>query len=265
MSLWFEWQDAPSGDFAVIGDPIAHSLSPKMHTAAYAALGMDTTYHAVRVPARDFVPALDRMRALGYTGVNVTVPLKELAASWCDSERDGTGVVNTLNLVKGTGVNTDLPGFQETVTDLGLESGRALVLGAGGSARSVVIGLSRLGWDIALFNRTHTRATALVEACAVPVQLLSEPSPAGCSLIVNTTSAGLSGESPDVTWNELEEGSVAYDLMYGNEPTEFLCQATAHGARGVDGRALLVAQGALSFEWWTGLPAPRDAMLQVVA
>ncbi|MFM9873664.1 MAG: shikimate dehydrogenase family protein, partial [Fimbriimonadaceae bacterium] len=134
---FYEWRDVPEGDYAVLGDPIGHSLSPRMHSAAYDALGLDLVYSAVRVPYGEFFEAMDRLRALGYKGVNCTVPLKELAFDWCPSFlglAGELGSVNTINLVTQQGTNTDLPGFLKVCEEFGVGSGaRVLILGAGGT------------------------------------------------------------------------------------------------------------------------------------
>ncbi|MBS1714095.1 MAG: shikimate dehydrogenase [Armatimonadetes bacterium] len=261
---WYEWSETPEGEFAVIGDPVSHSLSPRMHSEAYAALGLSYRYRAVRVPVSEFEEAVDRLRSLGYWGLNVTVPLKETAYRSFPGGDPRQGAVNTINLRDDRATNTDAPGFMGTLRDLGVAPCKSLVLGAGGSARALVVALADAGFEVLLFNRTSARATALCEQVQVPVTVLENPDPAGCALIVNGTSAGLRKECPPVLWGRAEPGAVAYDLTYSGEETPFVRAAGEVGLRAVDGRRMLVDQGALSFEWWTGLPAPREAMLHAV-
>jgi len=141
----------------------------------------------------------------------------------------------------------------------------ALLLGAGGSARALAIGLVGAGYDLRLYNRTFAKAGALAADLELSgTQILREADPGGASLIVNTTSASLANEEIPVLWQRAEPGALAYDLMYAEGPTAFLRSAALHGLDTMDGRQMLVAQGARSFEWWLGIPAPRDVMLQAI-
>lgn len=261
MNTVYPWREAPSADFAVIGDPVSHSKSPRMHAAAYAAAGLSYTYVAVHVPAGEVSPALDRLADLGYRGVNVTVPHKDDAQTWCtDVEPFAAKVraVNTVRLVDKAGINTDAPGFLDTLG--GRPAGTALLLGAGGSARALALALSQAGWRLRVHNRTKARAVEMVEALELSAELLDNPDPLGADLILNTTSASLHAADLGIDWSRATPGALAYDLMYAKEPTPFLEQAAAQGLETIDGLPLLIAQGARSFEWWTGVPAPREAM-----
>jgi shikimate dehydrogenase len=255
------YQEAPDADFAVIGDPVSHSLSPRMHQAAYAALGLPYRYVAIQVALGEVGAALDHLAERGYRGVNVTVPHKEEALNWARSAEGFAAKVraaNTVNLRERSCINTDAPGFLETLRPFGFERKSVLVLGAGGSARAIVAALVDDGWGVSIFNRTAAKAEEL--ALSFGGTAVSCPDPNGASLIVNTTSASLQGEEIPCDWSQAPVGAVAYDLMYASEPTPFLRSASAHGLRMLDGLDLLVAQGALSFEWWLGIPAPRKAM-----
>lgn len=261
---WFEWRNAPQADFAVIGDPVAHSLSPLMHQAAYKELGLRLRYVAVRVPEPDFPQALQHLAQVGYTGVNVTVPLKEAAFAWAKGGDPRMGSVNTLRFEDRGGINTDAPGFLRTLADLGVAPCRALVLGAGGSARALSVALSDAGYSLSVWNRTRQRAVDMLKVARCDASLLDTPDVSNQDLVVNATSSGLSGDSLSIDWTSAARTCLAYDLYYSQEPTGFLQAASAQGLRIQDGRALLVAQGALSFEWWTGRTAPRTAMMQAV-
>ena len=255
------WRDAFAGDFAVIGDPVSHSLSPAMHQAAYDALGLTYRYVAVHVPRGEVTPALDHLRSLGYRGVNVTVPHKEEVLDWCETVDPfalRVRAANTLKLSDRSCINTDAPGFLDTLRPLRLTDHTALVLGAGGASRALCLALAEAGWSLAIYNRTFERAEDL--ALVVGASAVEIPDPTGAALILNTTSASLGGEELPIDWSLAEPGAVAYDLMYSASSTPFLQAAAAHGLSTVDGRELLVAQGALSFEWWLGIEAPRKAM-----
>ncbi|MEJ5170669.1 MAG: shikimate dehydrogenase [Fimbriimonadales bacterium] len=268
MTEFFEWREAPPAQFAVIGDPVGHSLSPRMHAAALRALGIEARYVAIRVPRGEVSRCLARLADLGYVGVNCTVPHKAEALVACasvDPFARRVGAVNTVRLDRIEGTNTDGPGFLDTLRPLRLAEGsRVLVLGAGGSARAVAAALAEAGFRVALWNRTAERAEALVGEVGLEAELMPTPDPHGCSLIVNTTSAGLRGEPLSLDWSRAPADAVAYDLMYGDEPTPFLKAAASLGLRVVDGRPLLAAQGARSLEWWLGVQAPRREMLRSI-
>ena len=266
MTGFKEWRDAGAADFAVIGDPIEHSLSPQMHQAAFDALGLPYRYVALRVRVGEVPECLAHLAGLGFKGVNVTVPHKEetfRAMIAVEPLAALVGSVNTVRLPDLHGTNTDGPGFMDTLSELGLpEHPAVLVLGAGGSALAVVAALSATTQVIRLYNRTRERAEALVAKLAANVEILQEADPAGCDLVVNTTSAGLKGEQLPIDWASAKAGAVAYDLVYGREPTPFLRSAADRGLRTVDGLPLLVAQGARSLEWWLEVNAPRKAMFE---
>lgn len=269
MSRWHEWRDAPRADYAVLGDPVSHSLSPVMHHAAYRALGLDLRYVAIRVEEREFDEALEHLQALGYRGVNCTVPLKVAAFRWAREvgplDRE-LGVLNTLRLADRAGINTDAPGLMQTLEDSGVDASRpVLVLGAGGAARSAVSALAWAGFRVVVWNRTRSRAEELCARVGSSlVTAVDQPDPSGCGVVLQATSAGVQGEAPPVLWDRAPADLLAYDTYYTSGLTPFLTAACAHGLRSVDGRALLVAQGALSLEWWLGIQAPRTAMLEAI-
>jgi shikimate dehydrogenase len=263
MSDARHWSQAQPGDFAVVGDPVAHSWSPALHAAAYKELGLELTYRAVQVPLEEFVPAMERLAGIGYRGVNVTLPLKETAASWATPEDPRLGAVNVVDLGARTARNTDVPAFLASIA--GLRPGRALVLGAGGSARGLAFGLVDAGWELVGHNRTRARLDALVHQHGLPIRPLDRPDPTGCSLVINATSASLVGLSPEVDWQAAESGALAYDLAYGRGPTPFLVRAAEHGLRTQDGLEMLVRQAALSVEWWLGEAPDLGAMREAVS
>ncbi|MEZ0325713.1 MAG: shikimate dehydrogenase [Fimbriimonas sp.] len=264
MTEVYEWRDAPVADFAVIGDPIGHSLSPAMHQAAYRELGVPYRYVAIHVPPGGVAAALDHLKALGYRGVNATVPHKQEVIDWCEEVEPfarRVGAANTISLdVPATRcINTDAPGFMETLPAL---PETVLLLGAGGSARSLAAALSDCGCRLRIYNRTRARAEEMVNALGLQAELLDRPDLEGADLVLNTTSSSLSGESLALDWNTAKPGALAYDLVYGNTP--FLEEAEKAGLRTLDGLPLLVAQGALSLEWWLRIRAPRAAMMEAL-
>jgi shikimate dehydrogenase len=262
MNLVYPWREAPSARFAVIGDPVSHSLSPKMQNALLRELAEPGEYIAVQVPESEVELALDHLATLGFEGINITVPNKAAACRWCRtvSEFAATAdAVNTIALGSRAGINTDGPGFLETIA--AYPGRRATVLGAGGSARAVVLSLSAAGYEVWLWNRTESRATEL--AALVPdLTVLNKPSVANADIVINATSASLGGDGLNIDWSEAEPHALAYDLMYSVEPTVFL--ASAGDRPKLDGREMLVAQGALAMEFWLGRPVPHESMRRAV-
>ena len=266
MTEVFPWREASRADYAVIGDPVSHSLSPRMHMAAYRSLGLDLHYVAVHVPPGEVAEALDHLADLGYAGANVTVPHKEEVLAWASKVDPFAARVragNTVRFGDRSIINTDGPGLLETLHGVGKRSGeRVLLLGAGGSARAIAQALVDAGFEVAIFNRTAARAEEL--AAAVGAEAVERPDLRRAFLILNATSASLSGGGLDLDWSEAGPSALAYDLMYSVGPTPFLQAAQQMGLETLDGRELLVAQGALAFEYWLGRPAPRAVMREAI-
>jgi shikimate dehydrogenase len=252
---------------AVLGYPVGHSRSPAMHNAALAALGMDDwSYEAIEVAPDAFEQRVLAMPEEGFAGANVTVPHKGAALSVAD-ELSATareiGAANTLTFTDGEirADNTDAEGLLNALPD-SPEDRRALVLGAGGAARAVVWALVREGAEVEVWNRTELRSRHLCEELGGrPVET---PEQADYELIVNSTAVGLGKENPfeelPLSAADFVPGQVVVDMVYGAEHTTLLTAAEAGGATVVDGIEVLVQQGALSFEIWTGREAPLDIM-----
>ncbi len=261
MNQVFDWRDAPRAEFAVVGDPIGHSLSPRMHQASFWSIGYPGQYVAVHVKPGEVAAAFKHLKELGYIGINITVPHKLEAFQACSEVTpfaQRVRAVNTIDLQKGLGTNTDGPGFIETLPE-GIKS--ALILGAGGSAWSIVLALAEAGVQVKIHNRTVARAEDLIAGLNhVNAALADSNGLEGYDLIVNTTSTGLSGARLELDWSAAKPQVLAYDLVYGEEPTEFLKEAQSAGLNTLDGRTLLVSQGALAFEFWTGKKADSSAM-----
>lgn len=263
-SDWFEWEAAPKADFAVLGDPIGHSRSPKMHQAWLDATNGGQRYVAIRVPLDALEQALDRLSDLGYIGVNLTLPLKGRAAELSqslDPIAARLGAVNTLRFSDRYGLNTDAPGFAKTLQPLSLSPGaRVLLLGAGGAARGVAYALSELGVRLDVWNRNLERAETMVAELAIEATVSAQPEWSAYGLIVNATS-GATGVNLPIDWRQVQPTTIAYDLMYG-APTPFLVQARERGLQTVDGLDMLVEQGALAMEFWTHRQVDRSVMLK---
>jgi shikimate dehydrogenase len=255
----------------VCGWPVAHSRSPQMHNAALAAVGLaEWRYLRLPLPPELFEETVRALPAAGFRGVNVTIPHKHAALALADDvtvAAQAIGAANTLTFEAGRihADNTDAPGLLTAIGEP--VAGRsALVLGAGGAGRAAAWALRTAGAQVAVWNRTAERAQEL--ARALGVRGVTTPEPA--EIIVNCTSVGL-GEGDDafkalpIEADELGAGSLVVDMVYRAGGTQLLEAARTRGARVVDGLEVLVAQGAASFERWTGMEAPREAMRAAAA
>ena len=267
---------------ALLGHPVAHSISPAMQQAALDALAVDARYEAWDVPPEELPHAVERLRAGGVLGANVTVPHKvELLrrADRVDALAERVGAVNTILRRDGRlhGTNTDVAGVLRALADAGVEvAGLEVVLiGAGGAARAVVAAMRAAGAArVTVANRTPGRAEPLIgvggEDLVVRVCPLDDASEALRSalrrarLVIHSTPLGMR-HGPDEQATPLPAelfvaGQAAFDLVYTPERTPFLRAAEAAGARPIGGLGMLVHQGAESFRLWTGLEPPVEVM-----
>ncbi len=262
--------------YCVFGNPIAHSKSPAIHRAFAASTGELLSYEACLAPLDGFQQAISEFIALGGRGANVTVPFKEDAFRLCHTltpRATRAGAVNTLSFVNGQilGDNTDGAGLLADITGnlhVSLAGKRVLLLGAGGAARGVIEPLlATQAASLTLANRSTDKAQALAESfadLAAPqgdflrgaVNALNFADLAGQSfdLIINATSASLSGASLPLPAGIFAPGSLAYDMMYGKDETPFLKLAREQGAAlCADGLGMLVEQAAEAFAVWRGI------------
>lgn len=266
----------------LLGWPVSHSISPQMHNAAFAARRMNWRYLPLPVHPERVAEAVHGLRALGFRGANVTVPHKQAVMPHLDRwtpAAEAIGAVNTIIIDEGgsmVGDNTDAAGFIADLRGQGVEvAGRSvLVLGAGGSARAVVYGLAEAGAErILLLNRTVARAEALAAAMRAyfPETAMGAGSFPGdvadatqhADLIVNCTSLGMEPRVEGLPWDEEIEfrpDQTVYDLVYNPAVTRLLQLASADGAQAIGGLGMLVHQGAIAWERWTGEEAPVDVM-----
>ena len=263
--------------FGVLGDPVDHSLSPAMHNAAFAACALPYLYLRFRVASDALPAALADARRLEMGGLNLTVPLKEVALGLLDDvtpEARRIGAVNTITPIDGglVGDNTDARGFLKSLEGrIALGGAHVVLIGAGGSARAVGTALATAGvTHVTIANRTLARAADLarrleeagpVRATVASLDALEDG--LGLSdvrLVVNTTSTGLGSDPIAVRHGATPHDCLFMDLVYGAQPTPFLRAAARGRRRTLDGSGMLLHQGALAFETWTGQAAPLDAM-----
>jgi shikimate dehydrogenase len=250
-----------------------------MHNAALEHCGINGVYVPFEVQPDQLGAAVAGVRALGIRGVNVTVPHKEAVVPFLDAltpEAERLGAVNTLYWDNGKlcGDTTDGRGYIAALQSSGLvpRAGETVVvLGAGGSARSVASALAGIGCKVVVANRTLAKAEGLLSLGASDIGGYDSPAVlralAHAALVVNTTTLGMSpnvGVLPEIDIDRLADNCVVSDLIYRPDRTELLMRAESRGLRVQNGLEMLVRQGALSFERWLGVPAPVDVMRNAV-
>lgn len=272
----------------VFGYPVKHSASPAMHNAAFEALGLDWAYVPFEVAPENIGAALAGVRALGLAGVNITVPLKEMVPSYMDELTERAQLLGAINTVTNRdghllGDSTDGPGFLAALSHEGFHGDaafKAVVLGAGGSARAVIHALLGAGASVTVANRNVMRARELANALAGygsinTIELTEQSIGAtleGARLLVNTTSVGMhpnEREMPPVPSEALHPGLFVSDLIYNPYETRLLERARKKGCLVQNGVEMLVRQGALAFGQWTGITEPpvdvmRAAVLKAI-
>ena len=268
----------------VIGDPIEHTMSPVMHNAAFKELGLDYLYVSFRVRKEELGKAVESIRALNIRGLNVTTPHKVAIIPFLDEldplvER--IGAVNTIVNDDGvlTGYNTDATGFLQALLDKGVKPERknTVILGAGGASRAISFILAERGAHLVILNRLLELDWA--EELARRISRVSEKVRAlelneknlemmleGADILINATSVGM---SPDVDETPvparlLKPALIVFDIVYNPIQTRLLKEAEAAGAQTIGGLDMLVWQGAIAFEKWTGRKAPLDLMRREV-
>ena len=275
----------------VIGAPVSHSRSPQMHNAALAKAGLDYVYVPFHVPAESVADAMNGFKAINVVGINVTLPHKQAVIPFLASisrEAELIGAVNTLTFVDDEihGENTDAPGFLRALEETGalVPVGKdVVVLGAGGSARAVVVALALAGVrSIVIANRTVSKAVTLADELSKKISQqdgegqnkhqtvltgmglqdsrLSD-AVSDSALLVNTTSSSMDTSNPlliDTDW--LKSSTTVYDIVYTPPMTSLLIAAAKKGCTIVGGLGMLVHQGAIAFERWTGVEPCVDTM-----
>jgi shikimate dehydrogenase len=269
----------------VIGWPVAHSLSPAMHNAAFERLELNWRYVPLPVRSERLAEAIRGLAALGFCGANVTVPHKVAAMPLLDDidpAAQAIGAVNTITVDADTGRltghNTDAAGFMDDLAAFGVAlapGAHVLVLGAGGAARATAFAAMKQGAAVSVLNRTHERAERLVAALrelvpgaavqAVKAAALASLVRGGerVTLIVNATAAGMWPDVKHTPWPygvPFPEGATLYDTVYRPARTRLMRDAEALGLRTIGGLGMLVRQGAAAFRLWTGIDAPVEIM-----
>ena len=265
----------------LFGDPVAHSLSPAMHNAAFSHLNLDYVYVPYHVTPDNLKRAVNSIKSLNITGVNVTVPHKQTVIPYLDHiDKSATrcSAVNTIVNHNGTltGYNTDGDGFIDSLKEYGFDpqDKKIIILGAGGSARAIAAALLEENVaQITLLNRTVEKAEQLAEDLGQAhsfsvIHLLSNFSPSiyCADLVVNTLSIPFKQEGGDWLVDlSCAAGALFYDLRYGKMPSDFLAYAKELKSPGLDGLGMLIHQGARAFQLFTGTQPPIDIMKKALS
>ena len=265
----------------IIGDPIEHTMSPIMHNAAFRQMGVDYLYVPFKVKQGELAKAIDGMKALNIRGLNVTIPHKVAVIQFLDKLdhlAEKIGAVNTIVNDDGvlTGYNTDGAGFLQALLEGGIEpkEKKVVILGAGGASRAISFSLADRGAHLVILNRrleldwAEELASRISQTFSKKVDALelNRKNLARvldrADIMVNATSMGMTpniNETP-VTSDLLKPDLTVFDIVYNPIKTRLLREAEAAGARAISGLDMLVGQGALAFEKWTGLKAPIELM-----
>jgi len=261
--------------YGLIGDPVEHSFSPPMINAAFSSEKLDARYLGFRVKVGDVSEAIAGIRALNFAGVNVTVPHKSTVIPYLDEVTPlakKIGAVNTISNVRGhlKGTNTDFSGFIRSLKTLNFSPKNKViaVLGAGGSARALLVGLADAGaFRVIVYNRTSERSKKLVAEFSqyfpqtklesVSLQTIHDTP---LDLLVNTTTVGMFSSEVPVDLKQCKKISLLADIIYNPIQTTLLKQAEEMGIAAVNGIGMLLYQGCEAFTFWTGKQAPEEVM-----
>ncbi len=252
--------------YALFGDPVAHSLGPVMHNAAFGAAGLNAVYLAFRVPRIE--DAMMSMKALGIAGASITIPHKETVIPLLDGIDPlarGMGAVNTIVNRDGRlfGYNTDCMGAVDPLEQVcDLKGRRVVILGAGGAARAVAYGVKQRGAIPFIVNRSRERGRALADELGAEFISKADIAAVGPEVVVNATALGMAPDSNAIPIDPgiLKPAMVVMDIVYMPVKTALVKAAVERGCTVIDGMAMFVNQGAQQFELFTGRKAPIQAM-----
>ena len=261
--------------FAVIGDPIDHSMSPNIHSAAFRERGMDCSYIAYRIPKGELAEGLEGLKKINVAGFNVTIPHKVDMMRHLDRVDESCSLIGAANTVTNTdgilkGYNTDMDGFLDPLKERrpDIKGSSVLLLGAGGAARAVVAGFAReKAGHVTIANRTPQKATELagfarkmnLGAAGIGIDQVGEAAQ-DHDIIVNATAAGLRGEAIPVSLEGIGKDAIVYDIVYSPINTDFIKRAKEEKATIIFGYEMLLGQAARAFEIWHGDKPPHGAM-----
>jgi shikimate dehydrogenase len=266
--------------------PVGHSLSPVMHNTVFEALDMDWIYLPLGTKEGDLEDAIRGLKALSFEGCNISVPYKTEVIQYLDEVEETARLMNAVNTIKVAdgkliGSNTDAPGFIKHLTSEGVvpDGFNVLMIGGGGAARAALFGLSQFKINhVTVMDTVESQAVSLIQDLgavypANTVEYLppteenfAKLSESGLDLVVNATPVGMSPIIDASPWPDavaLPEGAAFFDIVYNPQATKFLARAEAEGHKAISGLGMLVQQGVICFETWTGITPPVDLMEKV--
>ena len=265
--------------FAVIGNPIDHSLSPHIHNAAFKALDLDCTYIAYKIPKGELAAGIEALKTIKIAGFNVTIPHKVEMVKFLDSLDENCSIIGATNTVtndngKLIGYNTDMDGFLDPIRkrNLTIKDSTVLLLGSGGAARAITAGFAKEKANcITIANRTKQNANTLVQfahrigidANAITLDEVGDTA-SNFDYIINATSLGLKNEPSPISTKNIKPESVVYDIVYMPMHTELIKQSKKIGATVIYGYEMLLGQAVRSFKIWHGIDASYDAMKKAI-
>ncbi len=265
--------------FAVIGDPIDHSLSPTIHNAAYRELGLECTYIAYKIPKDQLDVEIDSLKKIKISGFNVTIPHKINMLEFLDEMDENCRIIGATNTVINDdgylkGFNTDMDGFLEPIKNrnITIKDSNVLLLGSGGAARAIIAGIAKeKAKKVTIINRTIEHATQLKEFSAnigldAEVKSFTEMNDlhTDYNFIINSSSLGLKNESNIVPPEIINEETIVYDIVYKPVNTELIKESKKKNAEIIYGYEMLLSQAVRSFEIWLGREAPYDVMKKAI-
>jgi shikimate dehydrogenase len=261
--------------FAVIGDPIDHSLSPVLHNAAFRELNLDCSYIAYRIKKDELKEGIEDLKKANIAGFNVTIPHKIEMMKYLEKTDESCSIIGAVNTVTNQngilkGFNTDMDGFLEPFKKRNIitKNVRVLLLGAGGAARAIVAGFAKSHANsITIANRTLEHAFTLAKfsdrlglnAKAIKLNQVNNTAK-DYDIIVNATSIGLKNESSPIALEGINSKTIVYDIVYVPINTDFIKKAKDRGAIVIYGYEMLLGQATRAFEIWHGIEAPYNAM-----
>jgi shikimate dehydrogenase len=264
-----------SKTFAVIGDPINHSLSPNIHSAAFRELDLESSYIAYRIPKGELKEGIESLKKIKIDGFNVTIPHKVEMMKYLDKMDESCSIIGAVNTVTNNegvlkGYNTDMDGFLDPFKkkEIKIQDKKILLLGAGGAARAIVAGVTKENAKhITIANRTLVNANNLAQfankigltADSITIEKVGN-NLQNYDIIVNATSIGLKNEPSPISFESIKPETIVYDIVYMPMHTDFLKKAKEKGAKIIYGYEMLLGQAVRAFEIWHGIEAPYNAM-----
>jgi len=260
--------------FAVIGDPINHSLSPNIHSAAFRELNLDSSYIGYRIPKGELEGGIEGLKKIKINGFNITIPHKIEMMKYLDKIDESCSIIGAVNTVVNNdgilkGYNTDMDGFLEPLKkrNVSIQNSKVLLIGAGGAARAIVAGIAKeKAKNIDIANRTIENANNLSEfakkiglsANAKKIEDVNNLE--NYDIIINATSIGLKNETSPISFEGIKEKTIVYDIVYSPMNTDFIKKAKEKNAEIIYGYEMLLGQATRAFEIWHEIEAPYNAM-----